>query len=182
MANKKKKNVEPVLAEVSDLEHGKVELSPSDLDEVELITAVAELDLEAALAYRTAVKLVTSPELKKQFRKFEADHTRHVVELNKVLSKMEGSPIELPQPDDDGLLGSLIRLSAVLGDSAVVLALINQEQTSNLTYDIALQIELPPAITKVLERGAAAVAGHLEWLADKDDEMAEAEGDVDPEA
>jgi rubrerythrin len=137
----------------------------------ELLGTLARLDLEAALAYDAAAELSDDPSVRRQLGGFAGDHRRHVAELNRRL-EAAGEPAVTTLTAGAPVLASLLRLAGPLGPDVIVVALLGNEQLTNLSYDAALAYEWDDETEAVLERFAADEQRHLAWLARRHDEIA----------
>ena len=143
----------------------------AELEEVEVLSALAHLDLEAALAYEVAAEAADLPDMQAQLRRFATDHTRHVEDLNGFLRERGGTPIDLKAFSGSRVLAPLSRMAKPLGPIAQVMMLLGNEQLTNLSYAAALDLEWDDRARKVLERNAGDEQRHLAWLSDKQDEL-----------
>jgi rubrerythrin len=150
---------------------GERESDPSTplLSEVEVLMALAQLDLESALAYDAAAELVDDGELAQQLREFAEDHRRHLQGIGRVLAREGGEGLEAPGSKATGLLAELTRISGPLGEEALVLTLLANEQITNLTYEDALAYEWGGDEERMLERFRADEERHMRWLSDRHD-------------
>ncbi len=149
-----------------DRDELEIEVSP-----LELLSALARLDLVAALAYETAAALSADAEVERQLGRFAADHRRHVDALNRILAR-EGEPSVTVIGGDVPLLPGIMKLAGPLGPEVVVIALLGNEQLTNLSYDGALAYRWDDALEATLEGFAADEQRHLAWLVDRHDRIA----------
>lgn len=149
---------------------GEVEL---DISPVELLATLARVDLEAALAYEAAASRLDDPEMVRELMAFAKDHRRHVADLNRVLEG-QGEPTVVPQLGPGmPLLTRLLKLGAPLGPDVVVVALLGNEQLTNLGYDCAVAYDWDDDIEAMLEGFRSDEERHLAWLAEKHDAIGE---------
>jgi rubrerythrin len=144
-----------------------VDVAPSDL-----LVALARLDLEAALAYEAAASLSTEPEVARQLRAFAKDHRRHLGELNRVLEE-DGERGVAATARETPVLAGIIQVAGPLGPEVTVVALLGDEQLTNLSYDAALAYSWDAEMEAMLERFAADERRHLAWLVERHDAVAE---------
>lgn len=155
--------------ELEDVTSEEIALSPS-----ELLTALARLDLEAAMGYEAAAEEVGDgdPELAPQLVAFAQDHRRHVDDLAAWFARQGEPPLGLSADPTTSLFAGLARLSAPLGPAAIVVALIGNEQLTNLSYEDALVYDWQDAeLERMLERNLADEERHLAWLMAKHEHM-----------
>ncbi len=152
----------------------------AELEEVDVLSALAHLDLEAAMAYEAAAEAADLPEMADQLRRFAKDHTRHVEDLNVFLRERGGTPIDLQASSGGMVLAPLSRMAKPLGPIAQVMMLLGNEQLTNLSYAAALDLDWDDRARKVLERNAGDEQRHLSWLSDKQDELSRELEEVTP--
>ena len=151
-----------------------VEASPG-----ELLSALARLDFEAALAYEVAAELSPADDVRRELVAFAQDHRRHAGELNRLLEQ-EGEAA-IPEPaDDSAVLSGLMRLAGPIGSDVLVVALLVDEQLANLSYDAALAYEWQDEAARTIERFGADEQRHLAWLARRHEEIAGPERGPEP--
>lgn len=141
------------------------------LSEVEVLMALAQLDLEAALAYEAAAEVVEDRDIAEQLGAFAQDHRRHIEGVARVLSEDGGAGLAAPPSGATGLLAELARLAAPLGAGALVLTLLANEQLTNLSYEDALAYEWGEEHESLLEQFRAEEERHMRWLSDAADEL-----------
>ncbi|BDG02210.1 ferritin-like domain-containing protein [Anaeromyxobacter oryzae] len=151
------------------------------LSDVEVLASLARLDLEAALAYEAAAEVAEDGELAAQLRRFGEDHRRHVDGLASVLER-EGAAELAPSEDTVApMLAGLARLAAPLGPESLVLAILADEQLTNLSYEDALAYDWDEDEEQLLEGFRADEERHMRWLSDRHDAFERTVGDL-PEA
>jgi len=148
------------------------------LDSVEVLSTMARMDLEAALAYEASAEAALgTEELRSQLLRFRDDHLRHVLDLNRVLRVMGSAPILHMRLDTEQyLLRSLAKLARPFGPGALVLVLLTDEQMTNGIYELARELDWDDEVADLIERNAADEQRHLLWLSDKEDELMRHEG------
>jgi hypothetical protein len=131
---------------------------------VELISALARLDLEAALAYEAAAD-ATDPQdgLVGTLREFAHDHRSHLEALNETLESEGEAPVAAET--NGGAVASLLRLTAPLGHEIVVVTVLGAEQLTNLAYDAALSYDWDEETGAMLKRFQEHEERHVSWLA-----------------
>jgi hypothetical protein len=137
---------------------------------VELVTALARLDLEAALAHEAAAARCQDEELGRNLRDLARHHRVHVEALNEAL-EAEGEPaVTRPEPRASALAG-LVTITGPLGDEVIVVTLLGAEQVTNLAYDAALSYEWDGEVEAMLRRFQGEEERHLAWLAERHDAL-----------
>ncbi|HZI12102.1 MAG TPA: helix-hairpin-helix domain-containing protein [Myxococcus sp.] len=140
------------------------------LDAVEVLSAVASLDLEAALAYEAGAEALAGlRDLRSHLLRFRDDHLRHMTALNRLLREFGARPIEPRATPEDYLLRRLARFARPFGPGALVLTLLSDEQMTNGTYELALGLDWDDDVRGLLERHASDEQRHLLWLSDQED-------------
>lgn len=158
-------------------------IEPDTMDmAAEVLSTLARLDLEAALAYEAGAEVVAGTrELQAQFLRFREDHLKHVLGLNRALRSLRHAPLVHSRQATEGyLLRSLALLGRPFGPGALVLVLLTDEQLTNGIYELALRLDWDDEVTDLLQRNAADGQRHFLWLADRADELTRREDLVPP--
>ena len=140
----------------------------------EVLASLAQLDLESALAYEAAVEIARDPEIRRTLGEFAKDHRRHVDALNRILEAEGEGMLAAREPDRMPLLAGLARISGPIGPEALALALLANEQLTNLSYEDALAYQWDTTSERLLEGFRADEERHMRWLSDKHDELTRA--------
>jgi hypothetical protein len=139
---------------------------------VELISALARLDLEAALAYETAAGLAAEDvDLGESLRAFARDHRTHLEALNEALEAEGEQAIGPDLAGGGGVLAGLLGLTGPLGADVVVVTLLGNEQLTNLAYDAALSYDWDAETGAMLRRFQQDEERHVAWLAEKHERL-----------
>jgi competence ComEA-like helix-hairpin-helix protein len=162
---------QPIAQERGD---GKAGAGPAEAEDVEVLSALAMLDLQAAKAYEAVAQSSDRAELAGKLREFAGDHFRHLDDLNRVLADRGEPTLSREAPGSD-LLTAVTKLSIPLGPLAQVSALLVNEQLTNGTYDLALSYEWDDEVQALLDRNLADEQRHLKWLADQEDRLSRTE-------
>jgi hypothetical protein len=144
-----------------------------EIPAVELISALAHLDLEAAIAYETAARMARDdPDLDENLRAFARDHRAHLEALNETL-EAEGEQAIGPEASGSsgGVLSGLLGLTGPLGPDVVVVTLLGNEQLTNLAYDAALSYDWDDETGAMLRRFQQDEERHVAWLAEKHERL-----------
>jgi rubrerythrin len=142
---------------------------PDEIPAVELISALARLDLEAALAYEAAAELAGEGRLADQLRSFARDHRAHLEALDETLES-EGEDAVGP-PAGRGALAGLVGLTGPLGADVIVVTLLGNEQLTNLAYDAALSYDWDDETGAMLRRFQQDEERHVAWLAQEHERL-----------
>ncbi len=142
-----------------------------EIPAVELISVLARLDLEAALAYEAAAELSKDDDLTEHLGLFARDHRTHLEALNEAL-EAEGEDGHGPEATPAGpVLAGILGLTAPLGDDVIVVTLLGNEQLTNLAYDAALSYDWDDETGGMLRRFQNDEERHVAWLADKHERL-----------
>jgi rubrerythrin len=139
-----------------------------DVTPAELLGSLARLDLEAALAYEAAADASDEAEVAARLIAFAQDHRRHVDGLNALLQASGEAPIT---PPAGSVLAGVARLAGPLGPDVLVVALLGNEQLTNLSYDGALAYEWDDEVEALLQSYQADEERHLRWLSERHDRI-----------
>lgn len=150
---------------------GAGDTEPVDLAPVEVLAALARLDLESAVAYESAAELEPEAAIADQLRGFAHDHRRHVDALNRLVEAEGGVAIAEPSDPELGVLAGLARIAAPLGPGPLALTLLANEQLTNLSYEDALAYEWDIETEPLLERFRGDEERHMRWLSDRYEEI-----------
>jgi rubrerythrin len=147
-------------------------------EEIEALTTLAMLDVDAAAAYQAASAASDDEAIRAALDGFRADHLRHVAELDRLIQRRGGAPVSAAGAPP--LLPRLASLAGRVGPDAALLALLANEELTNASYDIAMALAVDPETRAVLERNYGDEQRHLEWIQDTvqqlfDDDAVEAE-------
>ncbi|WP_437998193.1 helix-hairpin-helix domain-containing protein [Sorangium sp. So ce185] len=130
-----------------------------DATALEQIMGLILLDRAAAEAYRVAIGVCKTPEIKKQLEGFRADHERHEREL---LDALGASPPD--QPDERGqCIRRYTELSAREERTALV-AMRGNEELTNDAYASALASDLLDEVRRMVEANWQDERRHIRWI------------------
>jgi competence ComEA-like helix-hairpin-helix protein len=139
------------------------ELLEPDL-QLETLTALAQLDLEAAAAYELCAEYIVDRELRAQLLGCRSDHQRHVRDLNQLIADLEGEPLPLDADVHDSVLLKLVGAVSALGLKPAILSMLATEQLTNASYENALELPIDAETIAVLERNFADEQRHVRAL------------------
>lgn len=128
------------------------------------VKELLELDYDAIEAYEAAIARLSNAEYKSKLQEFCEDHKRHVRELQYLLFDRG---VEAPTgPSNKSLLtkGKVV-LANLLGDDAVLAAMLTNEQDTNTAYERMNQRnDKWEEAASVLEDGLRDERKHKSWL------------------
>ena len=143
-----------------------------EIPAVKLISALARLDLEAALAYEAAAALAADDvDLAGSLRAFAGDHRAHLEALNETLESEGEDPVGPEAGPSGPVLAGLLGLTGPLGPDVVVVTLLGNEQLTNLAYDAALSYDWDDDTGAMLRRFQQDEERHVAWLADEHERL-----------
>ena len=151
---------------------GDADRDRDEIPAVELISALARLDLEAALAFEAAAGMAHEDvDLAQNLRAFAGDHRAHLEALNETLES-EGEGAVGPEAGASrAVLVGLLGLTGPLGPDVVVVTLLGNEQLTNLAYDAALSYDWDADTGAMLRRFQQDEERHVAWLAEKHERL-----------
>ncbi len=148
---------------------------PDEIPAVDLISALARLDLEAALAYEAAAERAgDDADLDQNLRAFARDHRAHLEALNETLESEGEDPVGPEASASGAVLAGLLGLTGPLGPDVVVVTMLGNEQLTNLAYDAALSYDWDDDTGAMLRRFQQDEERHVAWLAEKHERLGEA--------
>jgi len=136
----------------------------ASVKQIERLRALVQLDVDALAAYEVAIKGLHDEQVISKLSGFRVDHARHLQDLNALLSKAGGQPVEMT-PDFKGtLLKALTQVTGRLGTEAALLSMVANEELIHRAYQAALKKEWDADARAVLEATLGDEHRHLEWL------------------
>ncbi len=143
-----------------------------EIPAVELISALARLDMEAAVAYESAAGMAQNDgDLGENLRAFARDHRSHLEALNETLEAEGEDPVGPEAGGRAGVLAGLLGLTGPLGPDVIVVTLLGNEQLTNLAYDAALSYDWDDETGAMLRRFQQDEERHVAWLAEKHERL-----------
>jgi rubrerythrin len=167
--------------DAEDLEDEDVEDDTDDSD-LNLLIAMAELDAEAAEAYRIAAEYTDQVHLRTKLEEFRADHLRHVEDFNRLLSDAGAPEVSTELDEESSAVTMLAASMGTMGLRATILAMIANEQLTNASYRAAAELPFEEDVARILKQHLSDEQRHLQWLSEQEsrarDEELDAEADV----
>lgn len=128
------------------------------------LRALIELDYDAIEAYKAAVDRIENEHYKNQLRKFEADHQRHVQELNAVLRAHGEKEVDGPSGKQWLTKGKVV-IADLFGDNPILQAMHSNEDDTNSAYErMNDHKDKWLDALEVLRRGLLDEKQHRKWL------------------
>ncbi len=132
--------------------------------EVARLRNLAQLDVDAVGAYDAAIARVNEPLVRERLNDFRVDHVRHVQDLNALIQRFGGQPVEL-KPD---LMGAAMKgitsVTSMMGTEAALVAMLGNEEFTNRTYDLALAFDWSPEVRGLIEKNREDERRHITWI------------------
>jgi rubrerythrin len=134
------------------------------MEQVKKLRDLAQLDVDAIGLYEAAMERISIPFVREKLAEFRIDHVRHVQDLNQEIEKMGGQPVS-NTPDLKGIvLRGFTAVTSMMGTQAALLAMIGNEELTNLSYESALKLTWPPEQRLLIEKNYSDEKRHLAWL------------------
>jgi rubrerythrin len=129
-----------------------------------LLRHLVELDYDAIEAYEAAVQRLDNPAYKQTLERFCQDHINHTLNLSQVLRARGETPPDGPSAKRILTKGKVI-LADLMGDKAILKAMLSNEVDTNTAYDRATSnMSVPPETLEVLLLNHADEQKHKRWL------------------
>lgn len=140
-----------------------------------LLHHLVELDYDAIEAYEAAVERVDNPAYKQTLEQFCQDHINHTLNLSQILRTRGETPPDGPSAKQILTKGKVI-LADLMGDKAILKAMLSNEVDTNTAYDRATSnMSVPPEILEVLLLNYADEQKHKRWLEGAIEQISETE-------
>jgi rubrerythrin len=128
------------------------------------LRALIELDYDAIEAYKAAIDRIESESHKNELKKFEADHQRHVQELNAILRTHGEKEVDGPSGKQWLTKGKVV-IADIFGDNSILQAMHSNEEDTNSAYErMNAHKDKWPDSLEVLRRGLLDEKHHKKWL------------------
>jgi rubrerythrin len=132
--------------------------------EVERLRNLAQMDADAVGAYDAAIARVKQPTVRERLNEFRVDHVRHVQDLNALIRRFGGEPVEL-KPDLKGAaMRGLTSVTGLIGTEGALVAMLGNEELVARAYAVALGQEWSGEVKEALEQNRKHEERHLLWL------------------
>lgn len=135
-------------------------------DFYDALFALCELDYDAIEAYKAAINRLENEGYKQQLLEFMHDHERHVREITMVLEKHQQ---QIPKGPDmkQYLTQGKVVLSNILGDKAILRAMLSNEVDTNSAYErVSKHTHMWTDALTLVEQGLNDEKRHKQWLED----------------
>jgi hypothetical protein len=128
------------------------------------LTSLAQLDVDAVLAYDRAIGALGEGPVARTLSGFKIDHERHILEISQALLAMGRNAPEVSADLKGSILGSMTGLRSRLGVEHALEAMRTNEQLTTSSYARALAKPFPDDILEIVRRGDADERRHLAWI------------------
>jgi hypothetical protein len=159
-------------------------MKSSQMDTAQLVAVLndlLQLDHDALLAYKLAIRELDSEGLKGELRTYLRDHERHIEELEEHIERLDG--MKMPLPHLTGAFKLAVQAAAGPGnDRAVLLAFKANEMQVRDKYARVADMELPPDVAETVNRAAADERRHYDWAVRSLERMGASRDDRDVRA
>lgn len=134
--------------------------------EVKRLCDLAQLDIDAVNAYETALKKIDDKLIYQTVDQFRQDHIRHIDELNNLVVKMGGEPVELTKDLKGYLIDGITALRSVTGTKGALKAMETNEVITNKNYlDAVTELaNLPEEALTLIRKNYADEQRHLTFI------------------
>lgn len=134
--------------------------------EVTKLRSLAQLDADAVGTYDAAIARVSEQLVRDKLNEFRVDHVRHVQDLNALIQRLGGEPVEL-KPDLKGVaMRGMTAATSMLGTEAALVAMLGNEEFSNRAYDLVLRLDWSPEVRELIVKNREDERRHLAWIKD----------------
>jgi len=134
------------------------------IDMAEVLSALAQLDIDAIRAYEQAIESVSHGGIRVSLTRFRDDHKRHVEHLSAVIRALDAVPPEY-SPDLKGfLIEGFTAIQSLLGTEGALVAMRNNEELTNRKYAEAYEMNLSPNIRELVGHNYHDEQVHLKYI------------------
>lgn len=123
-----------------------------------------ELEYDALETYTAAIDRLASQEYKNKLGEFKSDHELHI---NKITELLKSSGEEVPHGPSGKqvLLIARVAISKIMGDTAILGAMLTAEEDTNTAYERMVAHEgKTDKATDILKRGLEDEKKHRDWI------------------
>jgi demethoxyubiquinone hydroxylase (CLK1/Coq7/Cat5 family) len=134
--------------------------------EVDRLHSLAQLDADAVGAYDVAIAAIGPALVRERLDRFRADHLRHVRDLNALIHRFGGTPVQL-RPDLKGsAMKGFTAMTGLMGTEATLWAMLGNEELFDRAYELALQFEWDPEVKVLIQQHREDEHRHGTWIRD----------------
>jgi bacterioferritin (cytochrome b1) len=141
-----------------------VTLTGTQSDLTKAVKDLIELEYDAHEAYLSAIKRLESEHYRDRLTKFMRDHEDHIKQLSSFLRKCEETPPEGPSTKQWLTKGKTV-LASLVGDNAILMAMLSNEEDTNTAYDrMTKREDLEDDLKEILNKAYSDEKEHKSWL------------------
>jgi len=133
---------------------------------VEVLTDLAQLDVDAVLAYNQAIDNIDELPIRDTLVSFRADHDRHITELGAMIASFGGVAPSLERDLKGFFIEGMTAIASKVGTRGALLAMIGNETLTNAKYKTALGKNLSQDVKVVVEQNYRDEQRHLAYIKD----------------
>ncbi len=123
-----------------------------------------ELDYDAIEAYEMAINKIENNQFKSKLNDFKMDHQGHIIKISAILRKHDAKVPTTPSAKQ-WLAKGKVFLGGLIGDNAILLAMLTNEEDTNEAYERILnRPDLWPDAAAFVEKGLQDEKRHKSWL------------------
>ncbi|HET7463336.1 MAG TPA: ferritin-like domain-containing protein [Longimicrobium sp.] len=139
-----------------------------------------QLDHDALAAYDVAITKLEDRDHASQITGFRRDHERHVHELNELVTRLGGTPVNHPHATGP-FKTALQSLGGLAGDKGLLMAFRTNELQVRTKYDTYASRAMlwPPEVKRVIDGAALDEERHYAWVAGVLQRMGVGHGEVE---
>ena len=139
-----------------------------------------QLDHDALAAYDVAISKLEDRDHASQISGFRRDHERHVRELNELVTRLGGTPVNHPHATGP-FKTALQSLGGLAGDKGLLMAFRTNELQVRTKYDTYASKAMlwPPEVKRVVDGAALDEERHYAWVAGVLQRMGVGHGEVE---
>ncbi|HET7231238.1 MAG TPA: DUF2383 domain-containing protein [Longimicrobium sp.] len=154
--------------------------APALQDVLDGLNDLLQLDHDALAAYDIAISKLEDRDHASQITGFRRDHERHVRELNELVTRLGGTPVNHPHATGP-FKTALQSLGGLAGDKGLLMAFRTNELQVRTKYDTYASRAMlwPPDVKRVIDGAALDEERHYAWVAGVLQRMGVGHGEVE---
>lgn len=132
---------------------------------VETLSALIQLDIDAASAYGQAIDNIEPAEIHRQMVRFRGDHERHIVELSELVRQLGGNPPERRRDIKGFFIEGMTMIRSMSGTVGALKAMRTNERLTHRLYEKALANEtLSETVRALVRKNRDDEQRHLDYI------------------
>lgn len=131
---------------------------------IDKLNKLIQLDIDAAEAYKQALKNIDNKEVFDTINQFCLDHERHIVELTQAIRNLGGTAIERSQDMKGFLIEGFTAIRSATGTEGALKAMKMNEKLTNYQYNEAVGFDFPVEIKSLIQKNYADEQRHLAYI------------------